>query len=463
MLFFMVSLVTAYTSRNLIFEQRISVNLYRSNMAFEAAESGMEWLIGMLSAGRITETCVEATATTANTTFRQRYLNIDSTTGLVTPRIRSNNTPLNATCIWGDTESWVCSCPNDGPTVLATTAAAGLHPAFRVQFNVLQAIDVRPGLIQVIVNACVNGADQACLSDFSNTPRDSEGRAQNTQVLGFKNALTTPPVAALTVVGNVAGGSALAVQNTDIASGGVTIQAAGTINTTGLNLRGVPGTPGARTVVANDSSMVPDGLTLNATSLPSRAAEFQLIPAVADTTAARTEKWERVLAAPFGMLPSTYRLQPSALSMPCPDTGCQQALSNLAALNPGRVIWIVNDNGTPSNLTLELAGDIGSLPDPANAAVAGPVSLVVTGRVNVVNPAVRIFGHVYVRSFNSNPTADSWTGGGTVRGGLLIEGNLPTAAFPTVVYEQVVIDALRRSSGSFVRMPGTWRDFYQAP
>jgi hypothetical protein len=431
-------------------------------MAFETAESGIEWVIAMLSAGRITETCLEATATTANDTFRQRFLNIDSLTGLITPRVRSgNNSPRTATCIWGDSESWVCSCPGNGETVLPTPTSPGLHPAFRVQFTLLAPANTRPGVIQVMVNACVNGADEACLSDFSMAPRESEGRSQNTQALALKNALTTPPVAALTVVGNVVGGSTLAVENTDIAAGGVTIQAAGTINTTGLNLRGVPGTPGARTVVREDSSMVPDGLTLSATSSPLRSAAFQLMPSAADTTAVRTEKWERVFAAPFGLLPSSYRLQPSALSMSCPDTGCQQALSNLAALNPGRVIWIVNDDGTPSDLTLELAGDIGSLPNPANAAVAGPVSLVVTGRVNVVNPAVRIFGHVYVRSFSSDPTADSWTGGGTVRGALLIEGNLPTAAFPTVVYEQAVIDALRRSSGSFVRLPGNWRDFFQ--
>ena len=42
-LFFIMSLVAAYASRNLIFEQRTSANNYRSTQAFEAAEAGLEW------------------------------------------------------------------------------------------------------------------------------------------------------------------------------------------------------------------------------------------------------------------------------------------------------------------------------------------------------------------------------------------------------------------------------------
>ena len=40
MLFFVIALVSAYTSRNLIFEQRTANNQYRSTQALEAAEAG---------------------------------------------------------------------------------------------------------------------------------------------------------------------------------------------------------------------------------------------------------------------------------------------------------------------------------------------------------------------------------------------------------------------------------------
>ena len=72
MLFFVIALVSAYTSRNLIFEQRTSVNQYRSSMAFEAAEAGMEWATAMLNGGRMGDDCSEATAAAGSTSFRQR-------------------------------------------------------------------------------------------------------------------------------------------------------------------------------------------------------------------------------------------------------------------------------------------------------------------------------------------------------------------------------------------------------
>ena len=40
-LFFILALVTAYAGRNLIFEQRTSVNNMRATQAFEAAEASM--------------------------------------------------------------------------------------------------------------------------------------------------------------------------------------------------------------------------------------------------------------------------------------------------------------------------------------------------------------------------------------------------------------------------------------
>ena len=44
-LFFIITLVAAYTSRNLLFEQRTSANQYRSTLAFETAEAGIEWAL----------------------------------------------------------------------------------------------------------------------------------------------------------------------------------------------------------------------------------------------------------------------------------------------------------------------------------------------------------------------------------------------------------------------------------
>lgn len=81
-LFLILSLVAAYTNRNLIFEQRTAGNLHRSTQAFEAAEAGVEWALTMLNAGRIDADCAPS-ASPADTSFRQRYLTIDAASGVV--------------------------------------------------------------------------------------------------------------------------------------------------------------------------------------------------------------------------------------------------------------------------------------------------------------------------------------------------------------------------------------------
>ena len=127
MLFFVIALVSAYTSRNLIFEQRTSVNQYRSTMAFEAAEAGLAWATALLNGGRIGNNCTEATSAPASTSFSQRYLFVVDTSGFVKTRRQSANAllPLRPTCVWGGAD-WVCDCPVDGNPALVLPAGGGL-------------------------------------------------------------------------------------------------------------------------------------------------------------------------------------------------------------------------------------------------------------------------------------------------------------------------------------------------
>ncbi len=425
MLFFVVALVAAYTNRNLIFEQRTSVNQYRSTMAFEAADAGLEWAVAMLNAGRIGDNCEEATAVAGSTSFRQRYLSTNQATGLITPNRQPDNSDLSPTCVWTGT-AWQCNCPSTTDPVLAAPTSAGLHPAFRLRFR---QGSPAAGVVRVDVNGCVRMTEE-CLDDFSNVPRDSEGRAQHTAMLALKPALETPPAATMTVWGNVLGGGAARFENADTASGGLTIHAAGGINIASFAVLSTPGTPGNRSTVASDGTLVPDGLTL---------AGLQALP--------RDElKWDRVFGSVFGLLPDSYQNQPAAKVLVCPSAGCRQDLADLVARNPDRVVWVQGD------LVLESAGDIGSLPDPANPAAAGPALIVVEGKVQFLASGVRIFGVVYSRD-------GAWEGNGLIQGAAMAEGDLGALAAPDVVYDQTIIDALRRSSGSFVPLNGDWKDF----
>jgi len=440
-LFFIMSLVAAYTSRNLIFEQRTSVNQYRAMQAHEAAEAGIEWALAQLNGGRINGSCLEAGVTNADTSFRQRYLAIntnpppDANSGMVTrldqlPPPGNPAEPRRAGCVWSGT-GWVCSCPSNGNPALVVPAGTGIFPAFWVSFSTVGVS--RPGVVQIISNGCTR-VDAACLASAANATT-VEGRALVTALVALKGAVATPPAAALTVFGQVDRGAAigtLSAYNTDVDRGGITIHASGTVgplNNT-VTLGSVPGTPGSASVIRDDPSL---GRWLTG-----------LMPA--DLTAAGRVPLDLVFASTFGVWPNTYRLQPGAVRLTCPAGGCRAAVANAVALNPDRVIWVDGD------LTLESAGVIGSLPNPAVTSVAGPAVIVATGGLIVPVAGVRVFGLIYTRSGN-------WSGSGEIQGAAIVEGNLAATAAQTIVFNGDVLDTLRLRAGSFVRVPGGWKDF----
>lgn len=425
-LFFLLSLVAAYTGRNLIFEQRTSVNQFRAVQAFEAAEAGVEWALAMLNGGRIINNCLEATATPAQTSFRQRYLNIDPVTGMVTPRMTAAGGMITPSCVFNGTD-WVCSCPESAALVTTAGLGSGIYPAFRIRFVSTNVI--RPGVIGIESQGCTR-LDIACLG-FPATALESEGRALVTAFIGLKPALATPPAAALTVLGNVnvAGAAIVRAYNTEPNRGGLALHAGNpaiapavvppVIDVTGANfdLRGPVGTPPSSAAVLTD-------------------------PSLTELTAVSN----RVFPIILGTWPNTYRDQPAVIQFTCPAVNCRAALADRLALNPGRIFWIQGD------LTLDSAGDVGSLPNPANPAVAGPAMLVVTGRVLFTTPGVSVFGFVYSQN-------GAWQGAGQIQGAAFVEGDLGAAAAPTVNLVGSVMDAMRMQSGSFVRIPGSWKDF----
>jgi PilX N-terminal len=418
MLFFVVSLVAAYTSRNLIFEQRTSVNQYRSSMAFETADAGMEWAISLLSSGRIQANCTETGALVTDDSFRRRYLNIDSTTGMITARQYGGGLDLKPTCVWTG-NAWSCDCPSNGEPGVVAPPGNGLRPAFRLRFTNTNI--TAPGTIRIEVNACVR-FDPDCLNSFGTADVVSEGRAQHSAIFALKSALTTPPAAALTVLGAVPGPGALSAENHDATAGGITIHAGGAVSTASFALQGIPGTPADKTVVEGDGRLA----------------------ALDPANPANAAYPDRFFASAFGLNAESYRDQPAALRMTC-GGGCRAALADLVQRNPDRVIWVEDD------LVLDTAGDVGS-----NLPLGQPVaaSIVVNGAVRFNAAGVTIYGVVYSRSGN-------WQGSGLIVGAAMIEGSLAAAAAPSVRYDGALVAHVRRQHGSFVRLSGQWKDWKQ--
>jgi Tfp pilus assembly protein PilX len=443
-LFFIISLVAAYTSRNLVFEQRASANQYRATLALETAEAGLEWTIGMLNQGRITDACAVSTSVT-DPSFRERYLSINTSTGVMVP-VSTTGTAL---CVWNGT-GWSCSCEPTAPTVTAPSGA-GVFPAFRVRFRQLQywispnPTPALPSTVYVQVVGCTRldpSTGDQCLNFGSSGAHGAanEGRALVQAMVRLTGNSVAPPLATLTARGDVDFNDRdIELYNTRTTGAAVNIQIGGSVSGDGnLVLRGPPGSRAALTVVENEAA-------LNAlTTLGAWSAE------------------ERLFASVFNMRSSSFREQPGAITVDCGSAGCDgAAIRDLAALNPGRPIWL---NG---NLFVGSSVNIGSAALPVHLVVNGNLQFTATGAiVNGVVPSTgaSINGIVYLRK-PSGSSGWSMAGNGLIRGAVVSDGDveLTSNPGPTLAYEPDIISNLRYATGSFVRVPGSWRDFLWSP
>lgn len=403
-LFFLISMVAAYTSRNLVFEQRTSTNQYRSTRAAEAADAGLQWALGLLNSGRIDADCRPSTSP-ADTTFRDRYLEINSGSGEITPKPTATPGTLYPSCVFDGT-NWQCSCPVTGLPSLTPPSGGGVYPAFRVRFT---RNTVRPTLVWIEVNACTRYAE-SCLAFPGASGEQNEGRASVSALLSLKGALTTVPAAALTARGNVdVGGAAMSVYNTDPKGSGTTVHTGGVIsNDSSLVVRTIAGGSADDSKVTGDASL--SGLSA-----------------------------DRMFVGTLGMRREVYRDQPAAVVLAC-STACSASTIRAAiAANPGRPLWAQGD------VNFDSAGDIGSAADP--------VALVVSGNIQFATP-VNFYGLIYTQ-------AATWTTSGTAQilGGAVAEGNVAGTTTATFAYDPAILTTLRVRSGSFVVVPGSWKDF----
>ena len=437
-LFFIVSLTAAYTSRNLIFEQRTSANQFRATSAFEAADAGMEWATAQLNVGRMEDDCTPTVddATSAKLSFRERYLDIDATTGALSAQSPSGSGSVTPMCVFDNTGAdttwnWKCRCPkqNASTTALVPPASTGPAPAFMVA----AANGPRADLIEMFVFSC-NRYDTTCL----NTPTqvasgDSAGLIR--AYFALRGSLTRPPAAALTVsdaltlspLSPAAAPAALQLVNADTKANGVTLHVGGTIPTTGIVRTGLAGTPDESTQVVGDTTALQP-------------------PAVAASGAQQAfSDSDRRFASFFGMRPLTYMRQPGLVTVDC-SAGCSAATINTAmSRNPGRAVWVTGTGGT-----LTLDANVGS--------VAAPALLIVEGDL-AISTGVIVRGLIYGRKSNWTWTVSgnaSVVGAAVAEGSLLVSG---ASSSTTITYDATTLTALRLRVGTFVRVPGSWRDF----
>lgn len=414
-LFFVVSLVAAYTNRNLVFEQRTSANNLRATQGLESAQAGLEWAVALLNTGRITNACAPS-ANGADPSFRERYVGIDAATGFLTPLNKTAGGVRSAACSFTGA-AWICDCPTDADPLPPMPLGITARQSYRVWFTSLPS--PRPNLLRVDVLACPTW-DNACLT-IGNVA-GAEGRSQVSALVTLYPALRMMPSSALTARGQADGTAAtVSAYNDNVEVGGVAVVAGGAVN--GITTSGIAGAPQSMSVLAGDPSL----------------QVGQALPVI-DTAE------NHMFARTFGVLPTDYRQQSGLVALggcPCDAT----ALRNTIALNPGRPIWVTG--------SLTLDGTIGS--------PAAPVMVVVTGDVTA-SAATTFHGALYVRNPVVPPaTSGIWgmSGSADFQGAAIAESDFVASGAGTVnfLYDQTVLRTLQRTTGTWVVLPSSWKDY----
>lgn len=404
MLFLGMALISLFTSRSLLVEQRSATNQIRAAQAFEAAEAGLEWGLAQLGSNRrIDDSCEPTIDATANS-FRSRYLQVATRTGDLTPRLRDDAqppSPLQAACT-RTSGGWSCSCPSHGDPSIATPTDVDPTASFVVRF---EAVAGRPGIVRLGATGCTGGSN-GCLAD---APPTQEAVARLGVAVGLIGGLRAAPVAAVTMRGRFdAGAAAIGLHNAD-------------------PLTGVAVSAGGEVVAPVARITVPAGASVE-------GAVAARDPALAGLDAAR------FFSAAFGLDKRAWRQQPAVIRVDCP-LDCSAAMS--AAIG-----------AAPDDALIHVAGDL-RLQGPLDVGSAShPVVIVVEGTAQF-DGSITLTGvlHALALQWNGNAL------GAGIRGALLLEGDYRGDAAPDLVYDLGVLDRLRSHAGSFARIPGSWRDF----
>lgn len=405
-LFFVMLIAAAYVNRNLVFEQRSSANQYRATQAFEAAEAGLEWAAAQLNSDqRIGSDCLAAAAPAVS--FRDRFVAHDPATGRFAGRTSAGGSPvaLEAACV-RTPAGWSCACPGDGAPALVVPAGDAVSPAFSVRF----LGGDKPGSVRVVSLGCTSLA-APCVRGTA----DAADASATVQVaFALLPALVSAPVAALTVRGSVdAGNASIGAHN---ASGiGIAIHAGGAIAAPLARLSAAAGGVASEALVDADAALA------------------ALAP-------------ERFFAAYFGLDKLAWKLQPGVRRIAC-TTNCAGVVGAAIDAYPANpMLWVT----PPAGASARIDGPV------SFGSVANPVAIVVDGPLQIAG-AVVVHGVLYARSLRW--TDQATPGVAAVRGAVLVEGDYTGDAAADFVYDAQVLSALKQTTGSFVRVNGSWRDY----
>lgn len=398
LLLLVLMIVAAYLQRGLVFEQKASTHQYRATQAAESAEAGLEWGLAMLNAPRLDDHCA---AQSTGRPLRDRVL---VTAGASRSAFQPVFDPsaVGAPACARSQGGWQCLCPSQGLAVPGTDADDELHPGFRIEFSGAAADDGHPlpGVVRLVAHGCAHAAQPFCADGRPTNP----GHAVASVQAALVPALAAVPPAALTASGDIDFASnAVSVHNPDRASGWL-LQAGGALKVAVARLFPPSGTPASSALSDHD-------------------------PVLAARSAEDLQRLH------LGMTAKAYAQLPSVAALSC-ASGCKAAMQT--ALSAGYRMLYVN-----GDLQLDNIG-IGSAQEP--------VVLLVDGAVRF-GAGVRFAGFLM-----GGPLQWQGSGADALRGAAVIAGSVSVTGTPDFTHDAAVLDLLHTTTGTFARVPGSWKD-----
>jgi len=377
---------------SLLTEQRLSANRYRAAVAFEAADAGIDFMLGRLNAGDPVDARCQPESSPDLPSFREQQAGQPDGQGAWAP----GGIPVLCSA---EGTGWACQCGAPALPAAAQPSVAPSAATFTVQMHPGTPAD----LLRIESVGCSNPA-QPCVP----VPGRADAQARIAVSIGHVPALAQVPAAALTVHGDLHLGSSPWILQHPSASGGLALHTGGTVVADRLATLGPPGAPARSTVLASD-------------------------PALLGTERSHTfSRLFRMDAAAWQALPTVRRVD-------CPSA-CDNALRN--AVGPGghhTMLWL---NG---GLHLEGPLQLGTPSRPVVIIADGPIAL---------RGPLTVHGLVYTTSSHWQAPA-----GADIFGAVVAEGALRGNGITRIRHDAEVLQALHDRTGTFVRVPGSWKDF----
>lgn len=422
-LIFGMTVAAFFANRALIFEQKTSVNQYRSTRAFEMAEAGLEWAIARLNDDIFIAASPACTTNTGTQSFRDRYLQPAGTE----PVTFNPLTTTRAGCSVDSNGNTTCSCPT-GTTVPSLGAAT--DPRFTVQFNPDPGGDLTT--VEIVSYGCTN-AGAPCDPGSTATP---DGVAVVRSLIKIRPKFPNAPGAGLVAGASATTGGNLRVINLDVKSNGITINSGTTVALgMGTEVTTLPGTPPRASILDNDPS-------LNELAYADANGDLYF------------QSFFGQSLAQYQNSPLTWLITSAACGTRVRCTSCATANSCGSAIstavNQGATQFWADTNVAFSNGNMPSVGTLGTVQRPIS--LAGSASLELKGNITA-------YGMFYVATAT---VADNWdyTGSGSAKvyGSFVTRGDFNKGAGTLDLIYAPHIFQSGQGTGLVVRVPGSWRD-----